>query len=246
MTTPIVTAPCEVCGAEPAAMSLMNLADYSAVKVGNACMPAFLASLATDLVMATAGGTGHTDMLDECEACTQLHDLVVAMTAAPEAAPGAAAEPAPEPAAEAAPEPAAEAARLDPADALPPVYEVDGGQAVPPPPAPVRRGPVREPSGPDTASDRERVSDLQRELLALAGVTGPDQASCPACETVCWTAPGAASYLCPWCGGRFNTAAAAGPGPLVIDGTDGTRGDAAPAAADLSDSPADAGVTPAI
>lgn len=246
MTTPIVTAPCEVCGAEPAAMSMMNLADYSAIKVGNSCMPAFLASLATDLVTAGQPDGGHSGYLETCPACSEIHRLGtdMAAAAAPDAPPdtGAAGGPADD-AAGAGDAVGAAAAGGDPGpDTI--------GAADPPPAAaaadPPRPGPVREPPPADTASDRERVSDVQRELLALAGITGPDQAPCPADGTVCWTAPGAASYVCPWCGGRFHTAPAAGMMPLVIDGTDGTRGDAAPAAAELSDNPAAAGVTPAI
>ncbi|HEV2260277.1 MAG TPA: hypothetical protein VGS06_44795, partial [Streptosporangiaceae bacterium] len=83
MTTPPIAAPCEMCGAEPAAMSLMNLADWSSIKVGLGCAPAFFASLATDLVTAGTPDGGHVNESDDCPACRDLHDLVVAMTAPP-------------------------------------------------------------------------------------------------------------------------------------------------------------------
>lgn len=54
MSEPIMTGPpCDVCQAEPALMSLMNLADYSQVKLGANCAPTFLTKIAAD--MATAG-----------------------------------------------------------------------------------------------------------------------------------------------------------------------------------------------
>lgn len=46
MTTPPDVASCDLCAAEPARASLMNLDDYSVVRMGTGCMPAFLGGLA--------------------------------------------------------------------------------------------------------------------------------------------------------------------------------------------------------
>lgn len=186
MTTPAIPAPCEVCHSEPAGMSLMNLADYSNIKVGIGCAAGFFASLATDMVTATGPGGGHVNESGDCPACQQLHDLVVAMTAQPEP------EPAPEPeqAPEQAPEPAAQPAP-EPAQ-----------------PAPEPAGPVREPLPPYSAALAQQASDTQNEMLHIFGIDQPDSAPCPACDTLCWTSPGNTTYLCPWCNGRFDAAAA--------------------------------------
>lgn len=45
---PATPAPCDICNAEPAAASLMNLATYEQVRVGLACMPEFFRKLAGD------------------------------------------------------------------------------------------------------------------------------------------------------------------------------------------------------
>lgn len=217
MTQPAIPAPCEVCSNEPAGLSLMNLADYSNIKIGLSCAAAFFASMATDLV--TAGGPieGHVNESDDCPACQQLHDLVLAMTAPPEP------EPAPEPAA------AAAAPALDPADALPLVYEVDGD----PPaagdvsretapdtigaPAVTAAGPVREPLPAVAIAVAARASGMQKAVLQLGGAGELDSAQCPADGTECWMPAGSTSYLCPWCAGEFTTARPAGPGTAAAE-----------------------------
>lgn len=54
MTAPAPPMPavCDICSAEAAVASLMNLQDYSQVKVGPGCMPEFFASLAGDTATA--------------------------------------------------------------------------------------------------------------------------------------------------------------------------------------------------
>lgn len=54
MNAPVQPMPavCDICSAEAAVASLMNLQDYSQVKVGPSCMPEFFASLAGDTAAA--------------------------------------------------------------------------------------------------------------------------------------------------------------------------------------------------
>lgn len=50
MNPPSPLPPCDLCeGAEPAIMSLMNLADYSQVKIGAVCAPPFFEGLAAQI-----------------------------------------------------------------------------------------------------------------------------------------------------------------------------------------------------
>lgn len=50
MTSAPPAVPCDLCdGAEPALMSIMNLADYSQLKIGGACLPGFLEGLAAQI-----------------------------------------------------------------------------------------------------------------------------------------------------------------------------------------------------
>lgn len=218
MTTPAIPAPCDVCGAEPAGISLMNLADYSAVKLGFGCAPPFLVVMATDMAMPGEGGHAASNWSEDCNACSTLHHLVIA--SALEAGP--AADPAADPAA-AAPAP-------DPAGALPRVHEAPGD---PPYPGDVSRetspeqagqpavtaaGPAREPSPPETRAARALASAVSLETMAELGVRQVDIAVCPACETVLCNEPGNTTYVCGYCGGIFDTAAAAGMTPPVPDG----------------------------
>lgn len=62
MTVPVAAGPpCDTCGQAEAIMSLMNLADYSQVKLCPACAPAVLRGIADDMEGAgQAAGTAAT------------------------------------------------------------------------------------------------------------------------------------------------------------------------------------------
>jgi len=56
--------PCDLCGEEPAILSLMNFADYSQIKVGAACASTFLRGVAGQI-------DGNTEDTVTCANCNQ-------------------------------------------------------------------------------------------------------------------------------------------------------------------------------
>lgn len=192
MTTPPVGPPCDVCGAEPAFASVMQMSNYETMKLGLNCLPQWMLELATTMITSPETAR-HASVPGDCEACWAIHALMKK----PVPRPG---EPAPADAAAAAPLEAAAAADPDSVPAGPPV----AAAAVPAPATTV-------------SPDRERqlaATAAQKSLLATFGIPSPDMAQCPVDGTPAFTVPGFSTFVCPYCGGTFTPDTAPSPAPV--------------------------------
>jgi|SRR5882762_5200996 len=63
-------APCDICGQEPTAQLLTNLADGAVLGIGTACLPQFYGNMTLELFEAGE----HKGPATKCQACRRFHE----------------------------------------------------------------------------------------------------------------------------------------------------------------------------